>query len=227
MLGLDTLDWRVPAGLSHAPRRLRDAPPRARTAEVAEPRLSGAPAPCSAATTTAQSGSANTADQIAAANGLTGLYSTGVLGDGQTVALYELQPYGTADVAAYQACYGTSTAVTTVPVDGGPTSTDTATDEADLDIEDVIGLAPHAAIDVYEGPNTSSGAYDTLAQIVTDDRAQVVSTSWGLCEGHLGTGEAAAEATLLQEAAAQGQTVLAASGDAGSNDCGNRRPRRR
>ncbi len=74
---------------------------------------------------------------------------------------------------------------------------------------------------VYQGPNTGYGAFDTYQAIVTQDRAQVISTSWGLCEqDEQGTSTAQAENTLFQEAAAQGQSVFAASGDSGSEDCG-------
>src|SRR5262249_47754541 len=47
----------------------------------------------------------------------------------------------------------------------------------------------------------------------------VVSTSWGLCEPELPPATAAAENTLFQEAAAQGQSVFAASGDVGAEGC--------
>jgi kumamolisin len=47
----------------------------------------------------------------------------------------------------------------------------------------------------------------------------VISTSWGLCEPFLGTSNANAENTLFQEAAVQGQSVFAASGDSGAQDC--------
>ncbi len=59
--------------------------------------------------------------------------------------------------------------------------------EAALDIEQVIGLAPRANVLVYEGPNSNSGApgagpYDTWSAIISQDRARVVSASWGQCE---------------------------------------------
>ena len=84
-----------------------------------------------------------------------------------------------------------------------------------MDVEDVIGLAPQANVRVYEGPPSGAGAYDTYARIVSDDVAKVVTTSWGLCESQEGMTSAAAENTLFQEAAIQGQTILASSGDAG------------
>lgn len=168
-----------------------------------------------------------TADQIASAYGFNGLYnaSPNNLGSGVTVALYELEPYASKDITAYQNCYGTPTnTVSDVLVDGGAScgsgvSKDPSCGlEDELDIEDVIGLAPDASIHVYQGPNTNRGAFDTYNQIVTDDTAKVISTSWGECESELGSSAASAENTLFQEAAAQGQSVFAAAGDGGSQD---------
>ena len=49
-------------------------------------------------------------------------------------------------------------------VDGGAEQYETDQDEADLDIEDVIGLAPGASVAVYEGPNTDQGALRHLCE---------------------------------------------------------------
>jgi subtilase family serine protease len=181
--------------------------------------VTGEDAPCSAAAALAASAGAHTADQIASAYGLNTFQAAGDEGQGVTIALYELEPFSSADIAAYEACYGTTTAVTTIPVDGGA-GTGPGSGEAAMDIEDVIGLAPQASIDVYEGPPSPAGAYETYSRIVADDTAQVISTSWGMCEALQGAAPAAAENTLFEEAAVQGQSVVAAAGDEGSDDCG-------
>ncbi|HEY7947282.1 MAG TPA: hypothetical protein VID75_06380, partial [Acidimicrobiales bacterium] len=90
--------------------------------------------------------------------------------------------------------------------------------EAALDIENVIELAPSATIDVYEAPNTLRGVFDSYTAIATADTAQVVSTSWGLCEA-LNGASTLSESAVFEEMAAQGQTVFAASGDTGSENC--------
>jgi hypothetical protein len=176
------------------------------------------PSPCAAATSQAATDHSYTANQIASAYGLTGLYSQSDFGSGTTVALYELEPYLSSDIQAYQSCNGTSATVTNVPVDGGAGS-GAGQGEAALDVEDVAGLATQSSIHVYEGPNTNSGAYDTYNRIVTDNTAQVISTSWGLCESQETLTAAQAENTLFEEAATQGQSVFAASGDNGTTDC--------
>ena len=139
------------------------------------------------------------------------------------IALYELEPNDPADIAAFQACYGTHTPVSYVSVDGGA-GRGAGGGEAALDIENTIGLAPGATVLVYQGPNSNSGApgsgpYDIFSSIINQDRAQVVSVSWGECEAALGASDAAAENTLFQQATVQGQSVVAAAGDSGAQDC--------
>ena len=55
--------------------------------------------------------------------------------------------------------------------------------------------------------------------MVDDDTAKVISTSWGICESEGGSSTMAEENTIFQQAATQGQSVFAASGDDGSTDC--------
>ncbi|HEY5229422.1 MAG TPA: protease pro-enzyme activation domain-containing protein, partial [Galbitalea sp.] len=164
-----------------------------------------------------------TATQVATYYGLNSLYSGGTLGSGVTVAIAELEPYSPTDIAAYQACYNTTTSVTLKPVDS-PTATGAGGGEAALDIEDVIGLAPAATIDVYQAPNSLSSVLHMYQRIASDNVAQVVTTSWGQCEARDNAalpGFLTSENTIFQQMAAQGQTMLAASGDAGSADCDN------
>ena len=77
---------------------------------------------------------------------------------------------------------------------------------------------------VYQGPNSNSGApgsgpYDTFSAIVNQNRARVVTVSWGQCETALGQADAIAENTLFEQATVQGQSIVAASGDSGAEDC--------
>jgi hypothetical protein len=139
-------------------------------------------------------------------------------GAGQTIALYELSTYKTSDITTAQQCFGSTGTVTRVPIGGGA-GTSSGALEVTLDAGIVVGLAPSADVLVYEGPNTEVGAYDTFAAIVNENRAQVVSISWGLCEPLLTKSVAQAEAALFAQAAAQGQSLFAASGDDGSADC--------
>jgi subtilase family serine protease len=180
------------------------------------------PTPCAAAS--AVSGS-YTANQLAHAYGFdTGAYDQGQFGTGQTIALFELEPFSSSDIGTYQTCYGISaddamTNVTVKSVDGGA-GAGSGSGEAALDIEDVTGLAPDASIEVYEAPNTETGVLDEYAQIADDDSAQVVSTSWIVCEHSEAMSTADSEETDFEQMAAQGQSMLAAAGDDGSEGCG-------
>jgi subtilase family serine protease len=183
----------------------------------------GGPQPCLKASEVAPGQGAYTADQIATAYGFSGIYATGDQGAGVTIGAYELEPDAPSDIAAYQSCYHTDTAVNYVKVDGGA-GTGIGQGEAALDIEQLIGLAPKARILVYQGPNNNSdnpgtGPFDTLAAMIDQDKVQVISNSWGECEALEGATDAHAEDTLLEEAATQGQTFVSAAGDSGSEDC--------
>jgi subtilase family serine protease len=185
--------------------------------------VTGGPQPCATASAAAPSQQAHTADQIASAYGFSGLYGAGDNGAGVTVAVYELEPYDSSDIAAYQSCYGTHATVSNVPVDQGA-GTGPGSGEAALDIENLIGLAPNVNVLVYQGPNSNSGSpgagpYDTFSAIVNQNRARVVTVSWGQCEQALGPTDAAAENTLFEQATIQGQSIVAASGDSGAEDC--------
>jgi hypothetical protein len=215
VVGLDSLS--VPQPLAVRARSARATP-------LTAPRVvTGGPQPCAAATAAAPGQQSYTADQIASAYRFSSLYGAGDEGAGQTIAIYELEPDAPTDIASYQSCYGTSASVSYVPVDGGA-GTGSGSGEAALDIEDTISLAPKANILVYQGPNSNSGSvgagpYDTYAAIIEEDRAKVISTSWGQCESLEGSPDAVAESSLFEEAAAQGQTIVSASGDDGAEDC--------
>jgi len=214
IVGLDTLTQ-----LTHSAMNATsdDGPGPTVTAPALSPNLAG-PTACAAAQTGGQPG--YTAPQVASYYGLNSLYAGGTLGSGVIVAIAELEPYTLSDIAAYQTCYSTNATVNRIPIDSA-TTTGNQSGEAALDIEDVIGLAPGATINVYQAPNTTSDVLALYQQIATDNTAQVVTTSWGACEAHANPSFVIAENTIFQQMATQGQTMFAASGDAGSADCDN------
>jgi hypothetical protein len=169
---------------------------------------------------------------LAAAYGVDGLYSHGALGQGETIALFELEPFETSDIATFDSCYfGAATTaamlqrLSVLKVDGG-LPPGPGSGEAALDVEDVSALAPRATIEVYEAPSSTIGTEyatdDIYNAIVNADTATVISTSWGLCEPALqiaAPGAQEVENEIFEESAVQGQSVFAAAGDSGSNDC--------
>jgi Pro-kumamolisin, activation domain/IPT/TIG domain len=192
------------------------------------PHPAGSPNACTDATKDANTGGGLTDDQIANAYGAFGLYGQGDLGVGQHIAVYELEPFAPSDISTFDTCYfGTSGAAAMakrlhiISVDGGQPA-GFGSGESLLDIEDVSAMAPGATIDVYEAPNTNLAGTDEYARIVSQDADQEITSSWGLCEQDEQSdapGEQQAENEILQQAAAQGQTLFADSQDTGEDTC--------
>ncbi|WP_211762754.1 S53 family peptidase [Kutzneria sp. CA-103260] len=148
-------------------------------------------------------------------------------GNGVTVGVFELEDFDWDDIVEFQRCMNAHANVNKIPVAGGPQTPGNANQgvgvESALDIEYVNGIAPGATVNVYQGPDANvasdNDVLQTYQRMVTDDTAQVISTSWGLCEADLTTSYMTAEKNIFAQAAAQGQTVVASSGDQGSTGC--------
>jgi hypothetical protein len=209
--GLNNLYQPQPVSLHHGSSTAGSAP------RIIRPRSVSGPQPCQAASAAGPL----TADFWAFHYGLTPLYGLGDLGAGQRVAMLEMEPNLPSDISAYEACYGISTHVNYIPVDGGLPSGAGTFGEAAMDIEIVAGLAPKATIDVYQAPQSQNNLDDILRKFVADDVDQTMSVSWGDCELVVSAVNLSDEANLAAEAVAQGQTILAASGDTGAaaEDC--------
>jgi subtilase family serine protease len=207
VVGLNSFPVKRPSGLGLEATTGADGPPAAQPSVV-----TGGPEACA-------EGRAHpngyTADDLAAAYGFSSLYAQGDLGKGATIGLYELEPYEQSDVSAYERCYGINPSVTNIPIDGFD-ETGHAGGEPSSDIEDVVGLAPQATLLVYEAHNGGAPILDNLAAMVSQNRAEVISISYGACEALVSKEEVAAETVLFEEAAAQGQSVFVAAGDEGS-----------
>jgi len=158
--------------------------------------------------------------QFATAYNYNGLYNAGLQGAGQTVGVFELDGYAMSDVQTYTQCFGGGNVpVQNVLVDGFNGQPGAGAIEVELDMEAIMSAAPKLSkLRVYEAPNTTQGYNDEFARIVSD-RTPVVSVSWGDCETNIGQQEATQENKYFQEAAAQGQSILVASGDSGSETC--------
>ena len=120
----------------------------------------------------------------------TPLQSAGINGSSQTVAIFELDGYQSSDITQYLQNYSLgSINISNVLVDGSTGSAGAGAIEVELDIEVVAAMAPKASQLIYEGPNSTQGVNDTYNKIVTDDKAQVMSSSWGECESASGASE--------------------------------------
>ncbi len=161
-----------------------------------------------------------TPKDITTAYGLKGVAANGA---GQTIALFELDGYTASDVTNYLNFFNLpKVPLKNILVDGFNGSAGGGAGEVTLDIELQIAIAPGvSSVLVYEGPNSGPGVLDTYNKIATDNTAKQISTSWGLDEGSNSTSELNAENNIFKQMAAQGQSIYAASGDAGAFDDGS------
>ncbi|MGW2370901.1 protease pro-enzyme activation domain-containing protein [Kitasatospora sp. NPDC001683] len=155
-------------------------------------------------------------------DGAYNLNKTGADGTGTTVALWEFDGYQSSNLTTYDSQFGlTGPAVTTVSVDGAnyDSAPGQGQGEVELDSEIVRGAAPKATQLVYEAPNNDQGEIDMANKIVADNKASVISISWGSCEPDTTAASMTAVDNAFKQAAAQGISIFSASGDDGSRDC--------
>jgi hypothetical protein len=140
-------------------------------------------------------------------------------GSGQTVGLIEFDAFKQSDIDAWTKYFGQpSVTPKVVPVDGG-SSVGSNQLEVTLDIQAVAATAPKAAQIVYEAPNSDKAWVDEMARIASDNAITVLSGSWLLGEKCEADPIQASHDSYTQMAA-QGITMLSASGDWGATGCG-------
>jgi pro-kumamolisin-like protein/Big-like domain-containing protein/subtilase family protein len=93
--------------------------------------------------------------------------------------------------------------------------------EAVLDMTWAGAIAPSAWVALVVSKSTAATDGVDLSElyIIDNNLADVMSESFGSCEGNYTSTEAAGVASLAQQAAAQGITYVVASGDSGSAGC--------
>ncbi len=225
VVGLDTrpvftAPQSMVAGSSHFPRTPADL--RSDNAFLSGYlQRTGTPAGCSGAI--AQRGF--TPNQYLSAFDYSPLQAAGVTGQGERIALIEIDGFRYSDLTSFASCfrlpvpaingYGVGLRHPLAP--GGETT---------LDLEVLDAAAPGLkAIDVYESSSRASQVLRALtAPLQNRGRVpEVISASLGTCEPALllsiGRSGARAVEGALALAAASGISVLAASGDAGSSGC--------
>lgn len=144
---------------------------------------------------------------------------TKLSGAGKTIAIATAEGYDQKDVDAYWKHYKIvrTGKVIDVPINGTTTKTN---DETTLDLQTASSQAPGADIMMYMGADAKFTTFTKVFnQVVTDNKADVMTISWGLCEEHTGTRQMKSEHNIFKQAAAQGIAVFAAAGDDGAYDC--------
>jgi subtilase family serine protease len=168
---------------------------------------------------------------------LNSLYQQGINGTGQKIVVVGQSDVALSDVRAFRTNSGLAANDPTpidsnnsalvgliVPGDNDPGLQSSDIDEANLDVEWSGAIAPNATIIFVVGnPVSGGGVFDSLFYAITHSPilAPVISVSYGECEPN-----AIADGSysgfylpFMQQANAEGITVLGPSGDSGAADC--------
>jgi subtilase family serine protease len=182
---------------------------------------SGTPSGCSSGVRTG----GFTPNQYLSAYGYESLHRAGLRGQGQRVALIEIDGFKRSDVTTFARCFNLRLppivaygVATPRPLPPGP--------EATLDLEMLDAAAPRArSFDVFESAGNAVGVDKAFAAplVQPGTKPQVISASLGLCEPAMAqtfgaTGLISVERSL-ELAAATGISTVVAAGDNGSADC--------
>lgn len=170
-------------------------------------------------------GYATPADVLAAYRAPSGSDVDGqpIIGSGQTVAVIMDATPLSSDLSTFWQVTGTNDTLgnyTLINVDGGPSTTSQSNDanEVTLDTEWVSGMAPGAKLRLYAVPTLS--LYSLLAawtQILDDGVVNVVSISAAIAEDDVSSAALQTASQTAAQMVAGGITILAGSGDGGSN----------
>jgi subtilase family serine protease len=157
------------------------------------------------------------------------LYTAG--GAGQKIAVVGQSTVNTNDLNNFRSAAKLPASTVTMTLAGG-TGTRCPGDEgeSDLDVEWSGGVAQNASVTfVYAGLNTgdsctsrTNDVWNALQYAIDNNVAPFVSTSYGFCESPTAGITMAQALTFqgwIQQGQSQGQTLTAASGDAGAADC--------
>lgn len=157
------------------------------------------------------------------------LYAAG--GTGQKIAIIGQSTVNTTDLNNFRSSAGLPASTVTMTLAGGAATRCPGDEgESDLDLEWSGGVAQNASVTfVYAGLGSgdtcsarSFDVWNALQYAIDHNVAPFVSTSYGFCESpSIGITVAQAQTFQgwIQQGQTQGQTVTAASGDAGAADC--------
>jgi len=142
-------------------------------------------------------------------------------GTGQTIAIVGETNINPQDVADFRNMFGLPPNQPNIILNGPDPGINGDEVEADLDVQWSGAVARGATIDlvVAESTESTSGIDLSALYIIDNNLAPLMSESYGACEAELGAGGNQFYNTLWEQAAAQGITVIIASGDSGSAGC--------
>lgn len=151
------------------------------------------------------------------------LLSSGNDGTGVSIAIAAQSQFELTDVQAFRTIFGLKTNDPDIYVSGPDPGLSNPLDaeETQLDVEWAGGIAPGARIKVIiAGSTDTTSGVDLAAQYAVDNElAPILVYTYGSCEQALGPSGNAFYKSLWQQAAAEGITVVVATGDNGAAGC--------
>ena len=153
---------------------------------------------------------------------VTPLYQQGFTGSGEKIAVVGQTDINLTDVEAFRS---NSNLPANDPqkifVSTNPGLQQGDIDEANLDVEWAGAIAYKATVIFIVGNPANGGVQDAINYAITTSPipAPIISTSYGDCEADFPPDALSSLKSLMQQANAEGITVLGAAGDSGSADC--------
>jgi len=150
------------------------------------------------------------------------LVSGGVDGTGVSIAIIGRTDIELSDVQAFRTIFGLPQNDPNIIVNGtdpGTSFNDQA--ESSLDVEWAGAIAPKATINFVSAASTnaSDGVFLAATYAVENNVSPILSISYGSCENLLGPSGNQFVNALWEQAAAEGISVFASSGDGGAGEC--------
>ena len=140
-------------------------------------------------------------------------------GSGRTIAVATAGDFYDSDLQAFETRFGYQAAVTRQWKLGNPVVDDMET-TMDVEWSTVLATGANELVYIIPATNGSASLSDFTTeynQIVTDNKADAVTSSWGACEISTGASLMAQDDSIFMQGVAQGQTWFVASGDYGCN----------
>ena len=121
-------------------------------------------------------------------------YSAGYNGTGQSIAVVGQSAVLSSDITNFQAAAGVTAnapQMVLVPNTGSPATYETDESESDLDLEYSSTMAPGAKVYfVYSGDSTTADVFTALEYAISNRIANIITISYGACEGDPSFGSA-------------------------------------
>jgi subtilase family serine protease len=158
---------------------------------------------------------------------ITPLYSQGIRGQGETVAVLESSGFGQSSLDDFSRQFGLPRFApqdVPVPQDGPATDeSNVGEEETELDLELIHEVAPQATILDYNAPNVSPSGDDTLGDmidhLVAQGRVNIVSDSMGYCELGFPSADLQRDEQAIEAAVSHGINIFKSTGDSGAYQC--------